>query len=82
MLKFKTLRSVLSMAVFLLLVSAFVGCSYPREVTAANEAIEAARQAGKDKECPNEFMAAERLKDDAYALCRSCERAKAIALGK
>ncbi len=48
----------------------------------ANQAVETARQAGKDKQCPDEFTAAERLKDEAYALCRSCDTAKAIALAR
>jgi OmpA-OmpF porin, OOP family len=80
MLKFQSLRSLLTVGVTLLLVTAFVGCSYPKEVLDANAAIEAARQAGKDKQCPEEFAAAERLKNEAYALCRTCAREKAITV--
>ena len=80
MLKFRPSRLQLFLAVSLLLVGTFVGCAYPKEVKQANEAVEGARKAGKDKECPDEFRAAEKLKDDAYALCKSCEREKAIAL--
>ncbi len=79
--KLKTLSSLLTMACAVL-VSAFVGCSYPTEVINANQAVESARQAGKDKLCPDDFRAAERLKDEAYALCRSCDTTKAIALAK
>jgi outer membrane protein OmpA-like peptidoglycan-associated protein len=64
----------------LLLVSTFIGCGYPKELVNANSALEAARAAGKDKECPNEFMAAEALKNEAYAVCTPCDTAKAIAL--
>jgi len=80
MLKFGSFRKLLLIAVSLSLVSGFVGCSYPKEVITANEAVEAARQAGKDKQCPDEFMAAEKMKNEAYALCKTCETAKAIAL--
>ncbi len=80
MLKPKTRRSFVTIGIPLLLVSAFIGCAYPKEVKQANEAIEAARAAGKDKQCPEEFMAAENLKNQAYALCKQCEMDKAIAL--
>ena len=80
MLKPKTRRSLLTIGIPLLLVSAFIGCAYPKEVKQANELIEAARAAGKDKQCPNEFMAAENLKNQAYALCKQCDMDKAIAL--
>lgn len=82
MLKFGSLRKLLLIAVSLSLVGGFVGCSYPKEVITANEAVETARQAGKDKQCPDEFMAAEKMKNEAYALCKSCETTKAIALAK
>jgi outer membrane protein OmpA-like peptidoglycan-associated protein len=75
----KTRRS-LTIGIPVLLVSAFIGCAYPKEVKTANELIEAARAAGKDKQCPNEFMAAENLKNQAYALCKQCDMDKAIAL--
>ncbi len=73
-------RAQLSTAVSLLLVGAFVGCSVPKELVTANQAVEAAKQAGKDKECPNEFAAAENMKNEAYAICKPCDTAKAIAL--
>jgi outer membrane protein OmpA-like peptidoglycan-associated protein len=81
MLKFKALKSVLPVAVFLLLVSVLVGCvSYPKELKDADAAIAAARQAGKDKQCPDEFMAADKMRADAYAVCKPCDTAKAIAM--
>jgi peptidoglycan-associated lipoprotein len=80
MFAYKASKSLLSLAALLFLVSAFVGCSYPKEVITANEAVEAARQAGKDKQCPDEFMAAEKMKNEAYALCKTCDTTKAIAL--
>ena len=76
------LRQRLWVVVSLALVGGFVGCSYPSEVINANQAVETARQAGKDKQCPDEFLAAEKLKDEAYALCRTCDTTKAIALAR
>jgi outer membrane protein OmpA-like peptidoglycan-associated protein len=57
-----------------------VGCATPGELKTANAAVEAARKAGKDKECPNEFAAAEAMKNEAYAICKPCDTARAIAL--
>jgi outer membrane protein OmpA-like peptidoglycan-associated protein len=87
---FKTLRPQLSMAISFLLLSVLVGCAgmevapdgiwYPRELPAAVRAVEAARQAGKDKECPDEFKAAEKMKNEAYAVWRSCRTKEGIAM--
>jgi outer membrane protein OmpA-like peptidoglycan-associated protein len=69
------------MAVLLLLVSVLVGCAgYPKELTVAEQAVQSARQAGKDKDCPDEFNAAEKMKNDAVAMCKPCHRDEAIAL--
>jgi outer membrane protein OmpA-like peptidoglycan-associated protein len=80
MLKLKTSRTILLIAVSLSLVGGFIGCGYPKELITADKAVESARAAGKDKECPNEFTAAESLKNEAYAVCKPCDTAKAIAL--
>jgi outer membrane protein OmpA-like peptidoglycan-associated protein len=53
---------------------------YHKELPAATRAIEAARAAGRDRECPAEFAAALKLKDDAYALYYSCHTQEAIAM--
>ena len=55
---------------------------YHKELPAAQRAIDAARKAGKDKECPTEFRAAEKMKNDAYALYYACHTAEAIAKAK
>jgi len=52
---------------------------YHRELPAADRAVEAARTAGKDKECPAEFQAAEKAKNDAYEIYWSCRTAEGIA---
>ncbi len=84
MLNHRVPRSLLSMVIVLFSVSALVGCTtqYPPELVSADKAIAAAKQAGKDKECPELFAAAEKLKNDAYAVCKPCDDEKAIALAK
>lgn len=53
---------------------------YHQELPAAERAIEAARAAGKDRECPAEFAAAEKLKNDAYETYWACRTKEAIAM--
>ena len=52
---------------------------YHQERPAAERAVEAARAAGKARECPAEFAAAEKLKDDAYQTYWACRTNEAIA---
>src|SRR3989304_5878132 len=52
---------------------------YHQELPAADRAVEAARAAGKDKECPAEFTAAEKMKNDAYEIYWSCRTQEGIA---
>jgi outer membrane protein OmpA-like peptidoglycan-associated protein len=92
MLDFKALKAPLSMAISFSLLSVLVGCAgmefaprqgaawFPRELPAADRALEAARQAGKDKECPEEFKAAEKMKNDAYGIYLSCHTEEGIAM--
>jgi outer membrane protein OmpA-like peptidoglycan-associated protein len=53
--------------------------AYHKELPAAERAIDGARAAGKDRECPAQFQAAEKLKDDAYKTYWACRTAEAIA---
>jgi outer membrane protein OmpA-like peptidoglycan-associated protein len=53
---------------------------YHQELPAAKRAVEAARQAGKDKQCPAEFQAAEKLMKDAYATYYACHTEEAIKM--
>ena len=78
--KIEISKSLLATAAVLLSVGFLGGCGVPRELTAADQAIAAARQAGKDKDCPELFAVAERLKNEAFAVCTPCDTAKAIAL--
>ena len=71
-------RTWLQMGAASLLV-VLAGCT-TAEVRSASAAVEAARAAGKDKECPPEFAAAEDLVKRAEALCNSCQTKEANAL--
>ncbi len=78
----------------LFLLSFLVGCAslgleyapkrnylyYHKELPAAERAVEAARRAGKDRECPDEFKAVEKLKNDAYEVYWACRTNEAIAM--
>jgi len=81
----------LSAVGLVLLMGVFYGCAgrefapkkqvwyYHKELPAADRAVEAARAAGKDKECPAEFAAAEKMKNDAYNIYWACRTAEGIA---
>jgi OmpA-OmpF porin, OOP family len=79
----KARRTLLSITVALFLVGGLIGCASTPftvpELTAADKALEAARQAGKDKECPTEFNAAAKVVEEAHAVCTFCKRDEAIA---
>ena len=78
---FRKRKTHVMIAALLCLGSFLIGCaSMPSEVTAANSALQAARAAGKDKQCPDEFAAAEKMYNDAYAMCKPCHYNEAIAL--
>lgn len=55
---------------------------YHKELPEADRAVEAARKAGKDKECPGDFQAAEKMKNDAYEIYWSCRTQEGIAKAK
>jgi outer membrane protein OmpA-like peptidoglycan-associated protein len=52
---------------------------YHEELPAAERAVAAARAAGKDKQCPAEFQAAEKAKNEAYEIYWSCRTKEGIA---
>jgi OOP family OmpA-OmpF porin len=52
------------------------------EMQEADRAVEAARQAGKDKTCSDEFKAAEAAKNKAYDVFRACHTEEGAALAK
>jgi outer membrane protein OmpA-like peptidoglycan-associated protein len=80
----------------LITLSFFIGCAgkefapkdpymywyYPKELPEADRAVAAAHQAGKDRECPADFKAAEDLKNKAYEVYAECRTEEAIAMAK
>lgn len=61
--------------------------SYPyfyihKELQEADRAVEAARQAGKDTQCPAEFKEAADLRDKAYSVYAACHTQEGIALAR
>ncbi len=93
MLDFRVSRALPMMAILFFL-SGLLGCArmgleyapkrdylyYHKELPAAERAVEAARKAGKDKECPDEFKAVEKMKDAAYETYWACRTNEAIAM--
>ena len=89
---FESARAVFWVAVLALL-GASVGCAqlgleyapkgnyvyYHKELPAADRAVEAARSAGRDRECPDAFREAEKLRNDAYETYWACRTREAIA---
>jgi len=53
-----------------------------KELQDADRAVEAARQAGKQKQCPVEFGEAEALKEKAYSVYAACHTEEGIALAQ
>jgi OOP family OmpA-OmpF porin len=91
-----TAKRVLIVVIAVLSLSVMFGCAgkefapkdpymywyYPKEMSDADRAVEAARQAGKDRQCPDEFKAAEDLKNRAYEVYAACHTDEAIAMAK
>ena len=55
---------------------------YHKELPEADRAVEAARQAGKDRQCPAEFKAAEDLMNRAYEVYAACHTQEAIGMAR
>jgi len=91
-----TAKRVLIVVIAVLSLSVIFGCAgrefapknpyiywyYHKELPEADRAVEAARQAGKDRECPAEFKAAEDLKNKAYEVYAQCHTDEAIAMAR
>ena len=77
-------------------ISLLVGCSgmekrpenrsgylyFPTALVSADRALDEARAAGKDKECPAEFNAAKDMVDNAYETYMACHTKEAIAMAE
>lgn len=55
---------------------------YPTALVEADRALNEARAAGKDKECPEEFNAAKDMVDKAYETYMACYNKEAIAMAQ
>ncbi|MBF0507035.1 MAG: OmpA family protein [Nitrospirae bacterium] len=55
---------------------------YPTTMIEADKALEEARSAGKDKECPDEFNALKQTVDKTYPVYESCHTEEAIQMAK
>ncbi len=53
---------------------------FHKELVDADLAVDAARTAGKDKQCPAEFSAAEEMKNKAYSVYSACHTQEGIGL--
>ena len=87
-----TAKRVFIFVIVLFSMSLMVGCSgmekrpanrdgylyYPTALVNADQALDEARAAGKDKECPAEFNAAKDMVDKAYELYMACNTQGAI----
>ena len=91
----KVAKRVILIFVVLLSMILMVGCAgmkkatperlpgylyYPSALVDADEALNQARAAGKDKECPEEFNAAKAMVDKAYEIYMACRDKEAIAM--
>ncbi|MGZ8463751.1 MAG: hypothetical protein ACXWWT_13050, partial [Candidatus Deferrimicrobiaceae bacterium] len=87
----RSVRKVVAVAGAVMFLGLLAGCAgmeyapkrsimyYHTELPAADRAVEAARAAGKDKECPEEFQAAEKARNEAYEIYWSCRTKEGIA---
>src|SRR5208282_521554 len=91
-----TTKRVLMFLIAVFSMSLMVGCSgmekrpadrsgylyYPTALVDADRALEAARTAGKDKECPEQFNAAKDMVDKAYEVYMACHTQEAINMAQ
>jgi outer membrane protein OmpA-like peptidoglycan-associated protein len=87
-------KRIFIIVIVLLSLNILIGCAgmefapkdgiwyYPKELTAADRAVEDARKAGKDKKCPEEFNNVKNMKDTAYKIYTSCRTKEGIDLAK
>jgi OmpA-OmpF porin, OOP family len=91
-----TAKRVLMVIIAVLSLSLLIGCGgriyapkegsaiwyYHPELPEADKAVEDARKAGKDTQCPEEFKAANDLKIEAYHTYWACHTDEAIAMAR
>jgi outer membrane protein OmpA-like peptidoglycan-associated protein len=91
-----TAKRVLIVVIAVFSISLMVGCSgmekrpanrsgylyYPTALVNADRALDEARMAGKDKECPAEFNALKDMVDKAYEVYMACHTQEAIDMAQ
>jgi outer membrane protein OmpA-like peptidoglycan-associated protein len=91
-----TAKRVLIFVIAIFSMSVMVGCAglekrpanrdgylyYPPALVNADRALDEARAAGKDKECPTEFNAAKDMVDKAYEVYMACHTQEAIDMAQ
>src|SRR4030043_260073 len=91
-----TAKRVLIVVIAIFSLSLMVGCSgmekrsayrsgylyYPTALVNADRALDEARMAGKDRECPAEFNAAKDMVDRAYEIYMACRTQEAIDMAQ
>jgi len=91
-----TAKRVLIVVIAVFSLSLMVGCSgmekkpayrsgylyYPTALVNADRALDEARMAGKDRECPAEFNAAKDMVDRAYEIYMACRTQEAIDMAQ
>jgi outer membrane protein OmpA-like peptidoglycan-associated protein len=91
-----TAKSALIFVIAVFSVSSMVGCSnlekapkgrtdyfiYHKPLPEASRALDEARRAGKDRECPVEFNAAKNMVDKAYEVYLACHTQEAIDMAQ
>lgn len=86
-------KNVLRLAAGVFTVGMMFGCAgleynvkqdryFHKELVEADLAVDAARKAGKDRQCPVEFRSAEELKDRAYSVYAACHTQEGIDLAR
>lgn len=95
--KSSTLKSVLTAIIVVFSLSLMTGCGvglekgpayrteysrYPAELVQADQALDEARKAGKDSECPEEFNEVKAMVDKAYQIYDPCLRQAAIDMAE
>ncbi|MBF0231225.1 MAG: OmpA family protein [Desulfamplus sp.] len=91
--KSAALKSVFTAVIVLFSLSLMTGCGaglqnrteysrYPAELVQVDKALEEARKAGRDKECPEEFNELKAMVDKAYEIYDPCFRQPAIEMAQ
>lgn len=91
----KTAKRVLAIVIAVFTMGLLVGCAgqervperegylyYPQSLAEASRSLDAARMAGKDKECPEEFNAAKDMVDKAFEVYIACRTQESIDMAQ